>query len=220
MGNLPSHKTVSGIRDISLGDGPPATFTSEDGPASVRQKFNDNFSYLEDFVDSMSTDMENTLAAIYGNGIVTGMEPSIGSGLTIDCAAGTALIGILLTIKATSIPVLANTTTGFIYLKQDGTFETNNTGVLPETSSFEYVRYTTDSDSVLSMFKHIEIHTKILTPKIKTISGSEEVIIKSESPIVVEITHTDELIVPGSRVFHVKMILLKYLFVIVTMIPD
>jgi len=199
MLTLPTHRTVSGIRTLSVGEGPPVAFERGDGLTSVRDKFNDNFGYLDDFVDEMQADVEDISAAVFGMSVIEGLTPTIGAGLTIDHAEGTALVGFVLTLDAGSITVLPNCNPGYVYLKQDGTWEVNDTGVAPAMTAFEFCRFVSDAGAVTSISEGSRDPAYILPARLRKVAGTQAATVEIDTPTVVTITHAYSLQVPGFK---------------------
>jgi len=144
-----------------------------EGRATVRGDQNANFVDVETQLQAIEDELEDALDTLHGAGVITGMVPSVGSGLAIDVTAGTALIGYELTVAAQSVTVVANANPGYIYYCQDGTFEVNITGVAPASkSSFLYRRYISGASSVTSIYDDNEDAEKILPTALKVAYGT------------------------------------------------
>jgi hypothetical protein len=76
-------------------------------------------------------EIENSFGA-QGYFVVTGLVPSIGTGLSVNVTAGTALVAGLVTVSAGfAIGGLTPSTTNHLYLNQNGTGTSNTSGTQP-----------------------------------------------------------------------------------------
>lgn len=140
MAGLTYHKTLTDVTAYATGDKGEV----------LRVKMNANEDQLIANAQSVEDALEDTIYETFGSGVLTGMVPSVGTGLTVAVTTGTALIGRMLTAYAGgSIAVEANATPGYIYYNQDGTWTTNKTGTPPSTKSyFEFCQYTSGAATV------------------------------------------------------------------------
>jgi len=195
---LRTHRLIDGIAEFNRGLGPGNPFVYYDDPSSTRQRFNSNFGAIEDFVEEIEVTVEDTVAAVFGCGVITGLVPSIGAGLSIDYTQGTALIGFVISKTAGNIVVPANYNPGYVYLQQDGTFVVNNTGVKPSSvESFLFCEFVSTAGAVTSVSTTNRDPEKILPAKIRKITGSTGVMTPIWSTRDYLITHSYEIEIPG-----------------------
>ena len=78
--------------------------------------------------------IEDSFGAV-GPYVISGLVPSIGTGLSVDVTAGSALIGMLVTVASSfTIGSLAASNTNHLYLLDDGTGTSNTSGTAPAGS--------------------------------------------------------------------------------------
>jgi len=153
----------------------PAFNNWVDGEArgTVRDDYNANLADMETQLQAIEDELEDALDTLHGAGVISGMASSIGSGLNVDVAVGTALIGYEIACTAQSVAVTANATLGYIYFCQDGTFVVNTTGVAPTTKdNFLYRRFISGASTVTSIYDDVNDAEKILPVELKVASGT------------------------------------------------
>lgn len=103
-------------------------------PSDFRPLFNAYAAAAEDKAQLAVAFLEALQTAL-GNGALTGGTISAGVGLSVSVAALTAFVGTYVNVTgATVVGSLADTTTNYIFLYQDGTFTSNTTGTVPSSS--------------------------------------------------------------------------------------
>lgn len=140
---LDDHKTV----------GSPATH-GQDSAAVTTTRLNDNFGLLEANDQAIEGRLEDAFFDTHGSGIINGMSPSIPvyGGLSIDVAAGIMLVGFAVPFSAGSVTIEASKDPGYIFFKQDATWEVNDTGTPPTgIASVLYATYTSDGYDSLTV---------------------------------------------------------------------
>lgn len=119
-----------------------------DSKSVTKTKLNANFTVAEGNEQGIENRFENTFYDAFGSGILLGLQPTptYGGGLGVDVTAGVALVGYVTSIEATTVTITASMATGYIYLKQDGTFYDAGATATPPAgvSSFLYATYSSD----------------------------------------------------------------------------
>jgi len=112
---------VGSTRDIPSG----TEFASGDTAPAVREKLNANLGWSEDQMQGIEDRLEGGLRELIGDGVVSGLSVSAGTGLSVNVADGRAMVGhvVVKSLVTTGIAVAPNATSK-VYLLQDGTFYT------------------------------------------------------------------------------------------------
>lgn len=195
---LSTHRLIEGIAQFNPGDGPSSPFVYNDTASSVRHKLNYSLGAVEDYVEEIEVTVEDVMAAVFGNGVVYGLEPSVGTGLNIDYTAGYALIGFTISKDAGSISVPPNYNPGYVFLKQDGSWEVNSDGSEPsDMESFLYCTFVSNASSVVSVSTSMRALEKVLPAKLRRISGTHGIVVPLHSSRDYFISHTYSIEIPG-----------------------
>lgn len=83
-------------------------------------------------------------------GVVTGLEISAGSGLTLNIAAGKALSNGLLELFTATTLAMSDNTVNYIWFKEDQTFEKITAGISPPTPSGVFIGTVTTSGGAIT----------------------------------------------------------------------
>ena len=140
---LDNHKTVDS----------PSTH-GQDSPSTTTTKLNDNATLLEANDQAIEGRLEDTFFDTHGSGIISGMTPSLPAyaGLSINVAAGVMLVGFSIPYAGGSVTIEASKDPGYIFFRQDNTWEVNDTGAAPSgVASVLYATYTSDGYSPLTV---------------------------------------------------------------------
>ena len=163
--SLTNHRDVPSFNNWVAGE----------GRDTVRDDYNANLDDMETQLQAIEDELEDALDTLHSAGVITGMAPTIGSGLNVDVAVGTALIGYQVACSAQSVTVDANANPGYIYFCQDGTFVVNTTGVAPTTKdNFLYRRFISGAATVTSIYDDTNDAEKILPVYLQVATGTFE----------------------------------------------
>lgn len=97
---------------------------------------------------------EDTEYDIHNSGVLWGMAPTVPvyGGLSVDVAAGRALIGYSIGYTAASVSVEASKSPGYIFFCQGGTWHVDDDNTAPAgKASFLFATYTSDGYDVLTV---------------------------------------------------------------------
>lgn len=128
-----------------------------DVPASTPQAFRPAINARKDSLHGNAQTIQarlEWLQSLLGNGWVSGGAISAGAGLSVSVASGAAVIGHYVAWDAAAtVGGLTVSATNSIYLRQDGTWSSNTTGVAPTSSdghgaALLWGTATTDASSV------------------------------------------------------------------------
>jgi hypothetical protein len=195
---LSTHRLISGVSEFKQGAGPSDPFVYSDGAASFRTKLNSSIGNMEDFIETIEVNIEDSMAAVFGLGIIYGLDPTAGAGLTIDYTAGKALIGLIIDKGAGSISVPNGYNNGHVYLKQDGTFEVNNTGIAPSaTESFLLCTFVSAGGVVSDVSIDGRTQEKVLPAKMRRITGMSSIVVPLHSTRDYQVVHSYSIEIPG-----------------------
>ena len=163
---------------------------SNDSAASTQTKLNANATLAKTESDKIEGRLENSLSYLCGEGFLTLPVVTSSSGsLQITFTACKVLIGCYLALPAGAATLLASQTSGVLYLNNDLTFSTT----IPTTKSYMiFGSYVTTGSGVTTF----TLSSKLLIPKLVTVTDTVENVNVPESPGYVELTidHSDEAV--------------------------
>lgn len=123
--------------------------------ASVAQtKLNSNFTLCKTNEQTIENRLEDAFYDTHSSGVLWGMEVTVpgGGGLSVDVAAGRALVGVSLAYAGGSVSVAASQSPGYIFFCQDGTFHVDDDNSAPtDRAAFLLATYTSDGSDTLTV---------------------------------------------------------------------
>lgn len=163
---------------------------SNDSAATTQSKINANTALAESEGQKIQDRLENAASYLCGEGFLTLPTVTSSSGsLQITFTACKVLIGCYLALPAGSATLLASQTGASLFLNNDLTFSTTT----PTTKSYMiFGTYTTTGSGVTTF----TLSSKLLIPKLVTVTDTVENVNVPESPGYVELTidHSDEAV--------------------------
>ena len=173
----------------------PYTF-GETSKQVTKSRLNHNFDILANNDQNIEDRFEDTFDSLFGGGIITGMEATIGTGLSIQVSEGKALIGCEISWPGGTVAVLANANPGYIFFCHDGTWHVDTDNTPPDDkSSFLYATYVSDASSVTS----VTVVGKLVLPKLIEVSDTHEDLVVAGDYLDVHIDHSSQasFVIPG-----------------------
>lgn len=131
---------------------PGEAFLAGDTAPTVRTKLNGSLDWALAQMQAIENRLEAALAGLAGAGVLTGLTVAPGDGLSVQVAAGSALIGHLVTRAAAATVAVTAEAECYVHLLQDGSFATTATGTPPAgQASILLATVTADGDSVTAI---------------------------------------------------------------------
>lgn len=172
-----------------------------DGRYTFIDEVNENMDDAETQLQGIEDRMEDALDTLHGAGMIYGMAATIGSGLSVDVAAGRALIGYEVSYAGGSVSVLANADPGYIWFCQDGTWEVNVTGTAPAAkAAFLLSRYTSGASTVTAILDANVDPVQVLPCTLRRAYGTFAQVMPAyldESTFVVNHSAQVDFVIPG-----------------------
>jgi len=183
MAGLDYHKTIPDTTDYTAGL----------GGSAIRNRHNDNEDILHDGIQDVENRLEDAEYETFGSGVISGMTATIGTGLSVNVAAGEALIGIVVEYAGGTVSVPANQSNGTIYFAQNGNFYTSPPS---NVAYFAFCSYVSGASNVTSVGSVSRILPCILVEITDTF---QDVHVGSSHTLDYEIDHSGSrtLKVPG-----------------------
>jgi hypothetical protein len=165
----------------------PNAGTLQPGLASdFRSRLNGYVGTVEDKAQLTQAFLEQTNAYL-GNGWIKGGTVSAGAGLSVVITPFTAIVGnIIENDSSGTVGGLAANATNFIYLRQDGTWTTNTTGVVPGTAdghgtAVYWAQAITGASSVTSIVNYrLPFRWGLSRVSVGTVSGGTVIIAEKD----------------------------------------